>query len=66
MGRKEIKREHWLAQFDRQDGDVMVDETGDEYIMVDFESGTASDDDYLIGTSKVYLPERLQSDYKGS
>lgn len=60
---KQKKRLQWLTEMGCIERDVMTDEIGDEFVMVDFENGTAADDDYEIGLSKVYLPENLQSEY---
>lgn len=46
-------REHWLKQEDRTIGDVMMNQHGDEYILVE------ADDHYEM----VFLPYRLQTNY---
>lgn len=55
-------RNKWLNEHSSNEGNVMEDETG-QYIVVESDNGSPSDEGYEVGMKKVYLPDNL-TDYE--
>jgi hypothetical protein len=61
---KREQRGMWLSEFGLDEGDVMTDETGTEYVFEKLEGEYDPYDEMLpINTNKVVLPLELQKDY---